>query len=62
MLLLEKVVEVQWVKKVTSEYLQGCRAHGMAGLEVVLLVVSAAEDEGPVSVGCFVLSLEVSFP
>ena len=62
MLLLEKVVEVQWVKKVTSEYLQGCRAHGMAGLEVVLLVVSAAEDEGPVSVGFFVSSLEVSFP
>ena len=60
MLLLDKVVEVQWVKKVTSEYLQGCREHGMAVLEIVLLVVSAAEDEGPVSVGYSVLSLEVS--
>ena len=50
------------MKKVTSEYLQGCRVHGVAELEVVLLVVSAAEDEGPVSVGCSVLSLEVSFP
>ena len=56
MLLLEKVVEVQWVKRGTSEYLQGCREHGMA----VLLVVSAAEDEGPVSVGYSALSLEVS--
>ena len=62
MLLLEKVVEVQWVKKVTSEYLQGCRVHGVAVLEDVLLVVSAAEDEGPVSVGCSTSSLEVSFP
>ena len=43
------------MKKVTSEYLQGCRVHGVAELEV-------AEDEGPVSVGFFVLSLEVSFP
>ena len=50
------------MKKVTSEYLQGCRVHGVAELEVVLLVVSAAEDERPVSVGFFVLSLEVSFP
>ena len=57
MLLLEKVVEVQWVKRRTSEYLQGCREHGMA----VLLVVSAAEDEGPVSVGYSASSLEVSF-
>ena len=60
--LLEKDVEVQWVKKVTSEYLQGCRVHGVAELEVVLLVVSAAEDEGLVSVGCSASSLEVSFP
>ena len=50
------------MKKVTSEYLQGCRVHGVAELEVVLLVVSAAEDEGPVSVGCSTSSLEVSFP
>ena len=50
------------MKKVTSEYLQGCRVHGVAELEVVLLVVSAAEDEGPFSVGFFVSSLEVSFP
>ena len=48
------------MKKVTSEYLQGCRVHGVAMLEVVLLVVS--DDEGPVSVGFFVSSLEVSFP
>ena len=60
MLLWEKVVEVQRLKKVTSEYLQGCRVHGMAVFEVVLLVVSAAEDEGPVSVGYSALSLEVS--
>ena len=60
MLLLEKVVEVQWVKRGTSEYLPGCREHGMAVLEIVLLVVSAAEDEGPVSVGYSALSLEVS--
>ena len=60
MLLLKKVVEVQWVKRGTSEYLQGCREHGMAVLEIVLLVVSAAEDEGPVSVGYSALSLEVS--
>ena len=58
MLLLEKVVEVQWVKRGTSEYLPGCREHGME----VLLVVSAAEDEGPVSVGYSASSLEVSFP
>ena len=56
MLLLEKVVEVQRLKKVTSEYLQGCRVRGME----VLLVVSAAEDEGPVSVGYSASSLEVS--
>ena len=61
MLLLEKVVEVQWVKRRTSEYLQGCRVHGVAVLEDVLLVVSAAEDEGPVSVGYSASSLEVSF-
>ena len=47
------------MKKVTSEYLQGCREHGMAVLEIVLLVVSAAEDEGPVPVGCSASSLEV---
>ena len=44
----------------TSEYLQGCRVHGVAELEVVLLVVSAAEDEGPVSDDHSASSLEVS--
>ena len=50
------------MKKVTSEYLQGCRVHGVAELEVVLLVVSAAEDERPVSDDHSASSLAVSFP
>ena len=34
----------------------------MEVFEIVLLVVSAAGDEGPVSVGYSASSLEVSFP